>query len=132
MNATFVFDGDCGFCTTCARLAERWVSTEAAIVPYQTADLDALGLTEAECADAVQWVGDGDGARSAGPEAIGALLRSSHPAWRLVGWLLTRRPVRVLAWPAYRWVARHRHQLPGGTPACALPPPDNGRARPTV
>jgi predicted DCC family thiol-disulfide oxidoreductase YuxK len=120
MRATFVFDGDCAFCTKCARFAERWVPTAATIVPYQWADLDALGLTQAECEYAVQWIG-GDGAHSAGPEAIADLLRSSRPAWRPVGWLLARRPVRALAWPAYRWVARHRHQLPGGTAACALP-----------
>jgi hypothetical protein len=29
--------------------------------------------------------------------------------------------VRVAAWPAYKWVAGHRHLLPGGTAACSLP-----------
>lgn len=119
VKATFVFDGDCGFCTRSARFAERWVPTDAAIVPYQWADLDALGLIEADCEQAVQWVGPDR--RSAGPDAIADLLRSSRPAWRPVGWLLGRRPVRLLAWPVYHWVARHRHQLPGGTAACALP-----------
>lgn len=119
MKATFVFDGDCGFCTKCARFAERWVPTGATIVPYQWADLAALGLSEAECEQAVQWVSGTR--RSAGPEAIADLLRSSRVAWRPVGWLLGRRPLRVLAWPVYNWVARHRHQLPGGTAACALP-----------
>lgn len=130
MAATFLYDGDCAFCTSCARFAARWVPTRAVIVPWQFADLASLGLTEAACEEAVQWVapragdpaGPGYAAPLAGPDAIAALLRSSHWAWRLVGRLLQIRPVRALAWPAYRWVARNRHRMPGGTPACALPP----------
>ena len=32
------------------------------------------------------------------------------------------RAVNTLAGIVYRWVARNRHRLPGGTPACSLPP----------
>lgn len=120
MEATFVYDGDCGFCGRCARFAQRWVPTRAAIVPWQRADLASLGLTEYACEQAVQWV-DGSGSPLAGPDAIAALLGSSNRAWRLIGWLLRRATVRAIAWPSYRWVARHRHQMPGGTAACALP-----------
>lgn len=124
MTATFVYDGDCGFCTTCARFAQRWVPSAAAIVPWQRTDLPALGLTAEQCEAAVQWVTPATvGAPLAGPDAIAALLRSSHAGWRPVGWLLGSRGVRLLAWPAYRWVARNRHRLPGGTAACAMPSP---------
>jgi len=119
-SPTFVYDGDCAFCTSCARFVERRVRTPARVVPWQFTDLDALGLTVARCEDAVQWVGV-DGRTLAGPAGIAALLRSSSRAWRPVGWLLERRPVLALAWPAYRWVSRNRHRLPGGTAACALP-----------
>jgi predicted DCC family thiol-disulfide oxidoreductase YuxK len=30
--------------------------------------------------------------------------------------------IRSLAGVIYRWVARNRSRLPGGTPACAVPP----------
>ena len=30
-------------------------------------------------------------------------------------------PLGLLAWPVYRWIAGHRHLLPGGTAACSLP-----------
>lgn len=129
MTATFVYDGDCAFCTSCARFVDRWVPTRAAVIPWQWADLTALGLTAAECEAAVQWVTtgpDGPAPALAGPDAIAALLGSSHRAWRAVGWLLRRRVVRGLAWPAYRWVARNRHRMPGGTAACALPPTGAG------
>jgi predicted DCC family thiol-disulfide oxidoreductase YuxK len=122
-TAVFVFDGDCAFCSACAAFIQRRIPTRAAVVPWQRTDLTRWGLTRAECQQAVQWV-DGAPPRAeplAGPVAIAALLRSSRGLWRPLGWLLGRRPVLALAWPAYRWVARHRDQMPGGTAACALP-----------
>ncbi|MGY0005494.1 thiol-disulfide oxidoreductase DCC family protein [Micromonospora sp. I033] len=119
-TSTFVYDGDCAFCTRCARVIERWIPTRARVLPWQFADLDALGLTAAECEEAVQWVG-GDGVRAAGPDAIARLLGDSNPMWRIAGAGLRLPPVRAAAWPAYRWVARNRHRLPGGTAACAVP-----------
>ncbi|PWU51120.1 DUF393 domain-containing protein [Micromonospora globispora] len=119
-TSTFVYDGDCAFCTRCAEFIERRIPTGARVVPWQFADLDALGLTEAECEEAVQWVG-ADGSRASGPDAIAKLLGESAPLWRVAGAGLRISPVRAAAWPAYRWVARNRHRLPGGTAACSLP-----------
>jgi predicted DCC family thiol-disulfide oxidoreductase YuxK len=116
----FVYDGDCAFCTMCAQFIERRVPTAARVVPWQFTDLAALGVTEQACEAAVQWVGP-DGARAAGPDAIALLLRSSRLPWRVAGRALQLPPMRAIAWPAYRWVARNRHRLPGGTAACALP-----------
>lgn len=120
MTATFVYDGDCAFCTSCARFIERRVPTAATVIPWQFADLAALGLTREQCEQAVQWVVPGRPAL-AGPEAIAALLASSSAGWRLVARLLRTAPVLALAWPVYRWIARNRHRMPGGTAACALP-----------
>jgi predicted DCC family thiol-disulfide oxidoreductase YuxK len=117
---TFVYDGDCAFCTTCADFIGRRIPTGAKVVPWQFADLDALGLTAAQCEEAVWWIGT-DGVRAAGPDAIARLLGASRPGWRLLGAVLRLPPVRAVAWPGYRWVARNRHRLPGGTAACALP-----------
>jgi predicted DCC family thiol-disulfide oxidoreductase YuxK len=117
---TFLYDGDCAFCSSCARFIERRIPTSAQVVPWQFADLDALRLTADECEQAVQWVAR-DGSTAAGPDAIAKLLQDSAPIWRLTGHLLAWRPVRALAWPGYRWVSRNRHRMPGGTAACALP-----------
>jgi hypothetical protein len=68
----------------------------------------------------VQWVGT-DGTVAAGPDAIAMLLRDAGRWWTLPGRALQLRPVRSAAWPAYRWIADHRHLMPGGTPACSLP-----------
>jgi predicted DCC family thiol-disulfide oxidoreductase YuxK len=123
---TFIFDGDCAFCSTCARFIERRMRTSAAVVAWQHADLDALGLTVAECEEGVQWVA-ADGAVSAGPAGIGRLLVDAGSYWRPLGWLLLAPPLSWLARPVYRLIARNRDKLPGGTAACALPQAERDR-----
>nr|WP_231859152.1 DCC1-like thiol-disulfide oxidoreductase family protein [Actinoplanes missouriensis] len=118
---TFVFDGDCSFCSLCAEFIERRIPTTATVIPWQFADLAKLGLTVEQCEAAVQWVG-ADGVTAAGPDAIALLLRDAGRFWSLPGSALTLRPVSRLAWPAYQWVADHRHLMPGGTAACAVRP----------
>ena len=117
---TFVYDGDCSFCTTCAQFIERRIPTHARVIPWQFADLEALGLTVEQCEASVQWVA-ADGATSAGPDAIALLLRDAGRLWQVAGGALQAGPARFAAWSAYRWVAEHRHLLPGGTAACSLP-----------
>ena len=114
-----VFDGDCAFCTTSARFLERRVVRDGStrVVPWQKLDLDQLGLTEDQCMEAVQWVGEG-GPVLSGHAAIAATLRAGHLVWRPVGALLAAPGVSWLAPKAYAWIAAHRYQLPGGTPAC--------------
>ncbi|BCJ36837.1 hypothetical protein Athai_43400 [Actinocatenispora thailandica] len=119
---TFLFDGDCAFCSRCAGFVERHIPTRAAVLPWQRADLDALGVSQQQADAAVQWI-DPAGV-AAGPDAIARLLRDAGSFWRPLGVALGAPPVRWLAWPAYRWVARHRDLMPGGTAACALPAAD--------
>ena len=119
VRPVFLFDGDCAFCSASARFVERRIPTPAQVLPWQRADLAALGVTRQACLDAVQWI-DPDGTVSAGPVGIAALLRSSNAFWRPIGWLLGWKPALVIAWPIYRWVSKNRHRLPGGTPACAI------------
>jgi predicted DCC family thiol-disulfide oxidoreductase YuxK len=131
-RAIFVYDGDCAFCSACARFVMRRVSTTAWIEAWQFIDLESVGLTAEECDQAVQWVSYGaDGRRTAaaGPAAIAKLLRSSNRFWRGLGRVLERRPVLAAAWPVYRWVARHRDRMPGGTAECALPAAQRARFR---
>ena len=120
VKPTLVYDGDCSFCTACAEFVQRRIPSRARVVPWQFADLEALGLTAAQCEGAVQWVGT-DGTVAAGPDAIALLLRDAGRLWQLAGGVLQVRPVRAAAWPAYQWVADHRHLMPGGTAACSLP-----------
>ena len=120
-----LFDGDCAFCSTSARFTTerlRRSPTDFAVEPWQRADLDALGLTEAECLDALQWV-DAGGRAWSGHRAVGRTLLASRWWARPAGALLLAPGVALVAAPLYRWVSRNRHRLPGGTPACGLPAP---------
>lgn len=114
----FLFDGDCAFCTTCARFLDRRVPTHAHVIAWQFADLEKLGVTQEAAEAAVQWI-DERGVW-AGPEAIAVLLKDAGSFWRPVGAVLGTRPVLWVAWLVYRWIARNRHRLPGGTAACSL------------
>jgi predicted DCC family thiol-disulfide oxidoreductase YuxK len=125
-SASFLYDGDCAFCSACARFIERRVATPAQVIAWQWTDLGALGVTREQCDEAVQWIAfDGAGVRTAseGPAAIADLMRTSTRGWRAAAWLLGSRVGLMVAWPVYRWVSRHRDRMPGGTPTCALPAP---------
>jgi predicted DCC family thiol-disulfide oxidoreductase YuxK len=112
-----VFDGDCAFCTSCARLVEKRIRPDAEIVAWQFADLASLGVSEEQATDAVQWV-EADGAVRSGHEAIAAMLIASAPIWGIAGRALLLPGISWAAARIYRLVAANRHRLPGGTPAC--------------
>jgi predicted DCC family thiol-disulfide oxidoreductase YuxK len=117
-----IFDGDCGICTSLSRVARRAVLPPARgdVAAFQHVDLGPLGLTEQECIESLRFI-DARGRTFAAQDAVARLLLSSAWYWRPVGALILVPGVHWLAGVAYRWVARNRHRLPGGTPACAMP-----------
>ncbi len=120
----FLYDGDCAFCTRCADFLERCVRTEAAVAPWQSVDLEALGIGRRAVEDAVQWAEPG--LVKAGPDAIAMLLCRAQWYWRPLGLIAARKFVSRLLWPVYRLVSRNRHRLPGGTAACAISRAEDG------
>ena len=114
----FLFDGDCAFCTSCARLLER-IGPEATIAAWQVSDLDELGVTAAQAAQAVRWI-EIDGTVRSGHEAIAAALGTASWPWRIAGRTLLLPGASLLAAAVYRLVDRNRQRLPGDTPACAI------------
>jgi predicted DCC family thiol-disulfide oxidoreductase YuxK len=124
-DPVLVFDGDCAFCSSCVRFAERYLRQTLAsggwqARPYQAADLAALGVTEERARREVLWVTP-RGQVHGGAAAVAKLLLRSGNVWAYLGGLLELAPVRPAAALVYRWVADHRHRLPGGTKACSLP-----------
>ena len=117
-----IFDGDCGFCTTVANwVAARW-SGDARVVPWQrlTGDeLVALSLTREDVLAAVWWI-DADGRRWRAHLGIARALIAGSGWSAAVGRALLVPPLRWIAAAGYPLVARWRHRLPGGTPACRL------------
>ncbi len=117
-RGVLIYDADCGFCVRSLGWAIKMGIT-CRYQSWQSSDLGQLGLTEADVLEAAWYV---DGSRRwRGHEAISKSLRTSRyfPV-RWIGWLLGTALVAPIARPAYTWIANHRYQLPGGTPACKL------------
>jgi predicted DCC family thiol-disulfide oxidoreductase YuxK len=114
-----VFDGDCAFCSSAVRAGQRLIGRMPTVIAYQFADLPSLGLTPEECAAALRYVAR-DHRVYAGEDAVAALLLGAGRGWWFLGAFIRLPGVHWIAGVAYRWVARNRHRLPGGTPACSL------------
>ncbi len=135
-----VYDGDCGICTNAVRLIVPRgeprpgrgprVPTDAEVVPFQSADLRALGTTAARAERELLWVDHGG--VYGGAQAIARLLIDAGGPWRPLGLLLRVPPFRWAAHALYRLIANNRHRLPGGTPACALPAAERPGTRPSA
>ncbi|SDE38642.1 Predicted thiol-disulfide oxidoreductase YuxK, DCC family [Auraticoccus monumenti] len=111
-------DADCGFCTRTAALVPR-LGVDIDRSTVQSADLAALGVDEDRAMVEMPYVHP-DGRVEYGHRAFAAILRTGPLPWRLVGRLMTTRPVDALARRAYHWVAANRSRLPGGTVACSI------------
>jgi predicted DCC family thiol-disulfide oxidoreductase YuxK len=118
-----IFDGDCAFCSSCVRFAQGVLPGTVEAVPWQRVpDLAAYGLTPEDAAASVRWV-DSSGSVASGHEAVAQMLMASGGAWAVAGRMMLLPVISFGAAFVYEVVARHRHQLPGGTPACRLPGP---------
>ena len=120
-TAVLIFDGDCGFCTTTANYIKTNSSVELGIQPWQWVNLSDYGLTQQLASSKVQMVVNGKS--FGGHRAFAKLLRIQKQWWfKVVGGLLVTPPFSWGARLGYYFVAKYRHKLPGGTPACAIKP----------
>ena len=116
-----IFDGDCGFCTSAANFVVRRSSTVIKAIPWQRTNLADFGLTVEQASSKVYLITK-DGQAFGGHEAFAGLLRlERNGLLRILGSLLTLPPISWFAAGGYRLVAKYRHKLSGGTPACKLP-----------
>ena len=115
---TLIFDGDCSFCSSSARVLKRMVGKSVEILPYQRTDLTVFSLTEEQCNIAVQFA-NRDG-RSSGHEAIADALIAGKNLWSIAGWIIRLPVISSVGFLVYGWVSKNRHRLPGGTPACSI------------
>ncbi len=114
-----IFDGDCAFCSSSARLLRKMTRHKIPIEPYQKLDLESLGLTSELTSKAVYFASGTT--RYVAAAAIAQALIESKTIWALAGWFLKLPVIRNIAKPIYYLVAANRHRLPGGTPECQLP-----------
>jgi predicted DCC family thiol-disulfide oxidoreductase YuxK len=116
-----LFDGDCGFCSRTIAIARRAVQPRIEFVPWQSADLAALGVTADRADREVLWISPVSGTVHGGARALAAMMMCGRKRWWWVGLVLRTPPVNWIAHGVYQVVAKNRHRLPGGTTACALP-----------
>lgn len=101
-----IYDGECDFCLNSINWLKLKLLVDAR--PFQTADLDALGLTETKCEKAVHVISDAG--ISSGAAAVGVLLG-------LRGNIFFRRILTLfdsIGERVYGWVVGHRDSLPVG------------------
>ncbi|WP_127357774.1 thiol-disulfide oxidoreductase DCC family protein [Actinacidiphila soli] len=115
-----VYDGDCAFCTTSVRFAERRIRPDCKAIPWQFADLGSFGVTQQRAEYEVLWITP-TGTVHGGSQAVARLLLNAGRGWALLGALLVLPPLRWLAHGTYRLIANNRERMPGGTAACMLP-----------
>ena len=114
-----IFDGDCAFCTSSVRFIERRIRRHPRIQSWQRSDLAKLGLTQEQCETAVQLIENGR--VTSAHVAIARLLIYGKWGWAVLGYLLLVPGIKQIAGVVYRWVAKNRDRMPGGTAECALP-----------
>jgi predicted DCC family thiol-disulfide oxidoreductase YuxK len=91
-------------------------------VPWQSLSAEELarhGLTRDQVHASVWWI-DGHGRVSRAHVALGGALAAGSGWSAIAGRVVLVPPFRWLAAVGYPLVARWRHRLPGGTPACRM------------
>ena len=128
-----IFDGDCAFCTSSAnwlaRRLDRPQGPNARLIAWQFTDLAALGTTAERTRREALWVST-DGTICGGAAAFAAWLKFRGAGYAVGGRIIDLPVIRALAAAVYRVIAKNRHRMPGGSPACALPPPGFDPAQP--
>ena len=116
------YDGDCGFCQTSVDRIRALASPTLEAVPWQFLPAEATA-PHLERLDEEVLLLRGDTVLAGGADALARYVATSpSPAYRLLAAVVRLPGIRFCARAVYRWVSRNRHRLPGGTPACALPP----------
>jgi len=112
-----VYDGDCAFCTLWVNRLRQWLPAFPEAKTSQSVALDSYALTHDDVEKYAWYITPSH--QYAGHLATSALLRA-QPRFglRLVGWLLATWPISWVAAGVYTFIAKFRHKLPGGTPAC--------------
>ena len=112
-----IYDGDCAFCTLWVNRLRDWLPSFPKAVTSQSIAIDSYALTTEDVEKYAWYITPQH--QYAGHLATSALLRA-QPRFglRLLGWLLATWPISWIAAGVYALIARFRHKLPGGTPAC--------------
>lgn len=119
MQATVIYDGDCGICEASA----RWIRPrfpEVSVVSHYEYGLTSIGAV---------WLIT-DAGRKEGSVAVASLLRMSVTrGWRYVGVFMQLPLIRNIARVVYWCIAKNRARISRwcGLKACGLPPTSDNK-----
>lgn len=116
----FLYDADCGFCEKGTQRMRRRLNPPIDIVAYQTADLDALGVTVEECLISPVFIRT-DGSHVIGAGSMLSVFATANPVGRAIAGFLGSRMMLPRMERFFTVFYRNRHRLPGGDAACRLP-----------
>ena len=130
-SALLLYDGSCGFCARSVQFVLRHESRRRTL---QFAALEsAIGIEvrarhpSIEGVDSVVWVESAETDRAervfVRSAAVLRVLRYLGSVWSMLGGIAAVVPRSLADW-TYDFIARHRHQLTRGAPACLVPTPD--------
>ncbi|MGW3953039.1 thiol-disulfide oxidoreductase DCC family protein [Streptomyces sp. NPDC004752] len=121
-SPVLAYDGDCGFCQTAIDRIRALAAPALEAVPWQFLPTESTSPYFERLDREVLLLRDGS-VLAGGADALARYVTTSpSPAYRALAALVRLPGIRACARMMYRWVSRNRHRLPGGTPACAVPP----------
>ncbi|MFQ6849594.1 DUF393 domain-containing protein [Streptomyces sp. 35M1] len=124
-RTVLAFDGDCGFCQAAVRQIQLRAQPRTAAVAWQALPPE-LTQPHLDRLNREVLLFDGGRVCVGGVAALAGFLGSSPTrTYRGVGRFLRMPLIRPAANLIYRWVARNRQRMPGGTATCAVPRPHN-------
>jgi predicted DCC family thiol-disulfide oxidoreductase YuxK len=116
-KALLIYDGDCAFCKNSLQWAIDHLPKMPRYVAFQKIDFTEYQLTKADVESQV-WLISGSN-QLGGHRAVAWLFSNqSSLFWRFIGAGINLfGPISAMG---YRWVAKNRHRLPGGTKECSI------------
>jgi len=117
----FLFDADCGVCQNGTDAIRERIAPPVDIVPFQTVDHGAMGVTDQELTEGPVFVSP-EGWHVVGPAAMAHMMRTARQPFRGFGSFMLLPGMRHLMAALGPVMYRNRHHLPGATPACEVRP----------
>ncbi|UKY47833.1 thiol-disulfide oxidoreductase DCC family protein [Streptomyces inhibens] len=115
------FDGDCGFCQAAIKKISSQGRPSVHAMPWQFLPQSMTEPYLDRLDREVLLLANGR-VLASGAEALAAYMkRSPALCYRVAGAAICMPLLRQCAHGVYRWVARNRHRMPGGSASCAMP-----------
>lgn len=123
MKQILIYDGDCQFCRLSLDFGIRHLANFPEFVAFQRVEPSNYGLTLDQVASQI-WLVEITPTKG---KAIGGYLAVAHILldqpefyWKWLGFVMKTPPFSFLADKTYKWIAKNRHRLPGGSKTCKI------------